>query len=185
MKNTYIIIPQKPYLCNIACLNMVLYRREKRLFEQEELAQRFNIKIHPQYQQCFSVELEHTEKSNDDEGIKTIESTNIFNDFFLKENIALSSKAYKYSDIIDLELFIKKHLSDWNDLLVEYKTEWIFPQSKSIHDGLIESIEWRNITIINPDPLSKNRFTLHIDLLAEAMSDTFARETGIIVISKK
>jgi hypothetical protein len=63
----YIIILQKPYLCNMACFLMILYRNEKILFEQEDLANYFKVKIHPQYQDSFNIKLDHTEKINDDE----------------------------------------------------------------------------------------------------------------------
>jgi len=67
LKEKYIIILQKPYLCNITCFLMVLYRNEKILFEQEYLAKYFNVKIHPKHQESFNVKLEHTIKINDDE----------------------------------------------------------------------------------------------------------------------
>jgi hypothetical protein len=67
LKEKYIVILQKPYLCNMACFLMILYRNEKILFEQEYLAKYFNVKIHPKHQESFNVKLEHTEKINDDE----------------------------------------------------------------------------------------------------------------------
>jgi len=63
LKEKYIIILQKPYLCNITCFLMVLYRNEKILFEQEYLAKYFNVKIHPKHQESFNVKLEHTIKN--------------------------------------------------------------------------------------------------------------------------
>jgi len=39
--------------------------------------------------------------------------------------------------------------------------------------------------MIDPGPQNKNRYQVHIDYLEEALSDKFARETGIILIKKK
>ena len=185
LKEKYIIILQKPYLCNMACFLMILYRNEKILFEQEYLAKYFNVKIHPKHQISFNVELEHTEKINDDEWLKTIESEKIINTFLKEKEINLIAIIYKYSDIENLELFINKNLKDWNDMWVEYKTEGMFPWSKGIHDWLIESIDWSVVTMIDPTPSSKNRFVVHLDYIEEALSDKFARETWIILIKRK
>ena len=41
------------------------------------------------------------------------------------------------------------------------------------------------ITMIDTDPEAESRFKVSIEDLEEALSDKYARETGIIVISKK
>jgi hypothetical protein len=172
-------------LCNMACFLMILYRNEKILFEQEELAGYFWVKIHPQYKDSFDLKLEYTTEINDDEWLKTIESSKKIKDFLKEKKIGLTVKAFKYSIIENLKLFIEKNLIDWNDLWIEYKTQWIFEWSKWIHDWLIESIDWNIITIIDPTPENKNRYKVHIDYIKEALSDKFARETWIILIKKK
>ena len=184
LKEKYIVIVQKPYLCNIACFLMILYRNEKILFEQEYLAKYFNVKIHPNHQESFNVKLEHTIKINDDEWLQTIKEEKLINNFLKEKKLNLIAKSFYYSDITDLKLFIEKNLKDWNDMWVEYKTEGIFPWSKWIHDWLIENIDWSIITMIDPEPQNKNRYQVHIDYLKEALSDKFARETGIVLIKK-
>lgn len=184
LKEKYIIILQKPYLCNIACFLMILYRNEKILFEQEELAQYFDIKIHPKYKDSFNIKLKHTKKINDNEWLKTIEEWTKIITFLKNKKIDLTVKIYKYSIIENLKLLIIKNITEWNDIWVEYKTEWIFKWNKWIHDWLIEKIDWNILTIIDPTPENKNRFEVHIDYLEEALSNKFARETGIIIIKK-
>lgn len=185
LDENYVVIPQKPYLCCMACLSMVTYRREKILFEQEEMAKYFKVKVHPDLKNCFNTELDFTEKVNDDEWLQTIKEEELTNKFFKEKKLNLKAKAWYYSDIPDLKLFIEKNLKDWNDMWVEYKTEWIFPWSKWIHDWLIESIDWSVITMIDPGPRNKNRYQVHLDYIEEALSDKFARETGIVVIKGK
>jgi len=185
LKNKYIIIPQKPYFCAVACLLMIIYRNKWILFEQENLGQYLWVKIHPDLEWCFNSTFEKTDKVNDNEWLKTIELESIVNKFLKEKNLNLKAKAWYYSDIPDLKLFIEKNLRDWNDMWVEYKTQWIFPWSKWIHDWLIESIDWSVITMIDPGPRNKNRYQVHLDYIEEALSDKFARETWIVVIKGK
>lgn len=180
----YIAQVQKPYLCNMACLNMIIYRNFWIIYEQEDLAHFFNIKIHPKYLPCFNSIFDTTEKTNDDEGLKTIEEEQSINSFFAEKHHPLTATAYTLSNIHDLKIFIEKHITEWNDMWVEYKIEWIWEWFQWIHDWLIESISWWEVTLINPWAYSPSRYTIHIDILAEALSAKFARETGIVVIKK-
>ncbi len=188
IKPKYIAQVQKPYLCNVACLNMILYRQAGIIFEQEELAEFFNVKIHPSLVSCFTKKFEITDKINDDEWLKTIEEEKNINNFFKQNYIALQAQSFYLEDILELwtlEEFIQKNIVQNNDMWVEYKLEWLFPWNKGIHDWLIESISWNEIVMINPWYDTPNRYTFDIDVLEEALSDKFARETGIVVISKK
>ncbi len=184
----YIIQVQKPYLCNVACLNMILYRQCWKLFEQEDLASFFNVKIHPSLASCFTKKFETTDKVNDDEWLKTIEEEENINIFFQKYNIKLHANAYKLTEILHhstVKEFIETQIESNNDMWIEYKLEWLFPWNKWIHDWLIESISWESITIINPWYDTPNRYTFSIADMQKAFSDSFARETWIVVISKK
>lgn len=182
LKKDYTVLIQKVYLCNITCLNNILYRKLWIIFDQEYLAKFFDIKVHPRYKECFEVDLKTTEKLNDDEWLKTIQEEDLINKFFAEHNIALKAKSYKLSEINNLSNFIIKNLQEDNDMWVEYKIEWIWQDSQWIHDWLIESFDLKNIVMINPWAYSKNRFLLSLEKLEEALSDKFARETGIVVI---
>jgi len=183
----YIIQVQKPYLCNVTCLNIILYRQCWVIFEQEEMAEFFDVKIHPSLVPCFTKKFKTTDRLNDDEWLKTIEEENKINLFLQEQNIALHAKAYTLSEILKswtLTQFIEKNIEANNDMWVEYKLEWLFPWNKWIHDWLIESMDWRNIVMINPWYDTPNRYTMDINLVEEALSNKFARETGIVVICK-
>lgn len=184
----YIVQIQKPYLCNVTCLNMVIYRQRWIIFEQEELAEFFNIKIHPNLVNCFTKKFKTTDKINDDEWLKTIEEEESVNSFFQLNNIHLKAKSYYLSNILELWTlteFIQENINANNDMWVEYKLEWLFPWNKWIHDGLIESITWDDVIMINSWYDTPNRYTFNIKDLEEWLSNKFARETGIIVICKK
>ncbi len=184
----YIVQVQKPYLCNVTCLNMILYRKVGLIFEQENLADFFDVKIHPSLVPCFTKKFKTTDKLNDDEWLKTIEEEEKINNFLKTNNIKLQAKAYKLSQILEnwtLTQFIQKQIKLDNDMWVEYKLEWLFPWNKWIHDWLIESINTDSLVMINPWYDTPNRYTMNISLVEEALSNKFARETWIIVISKK
>ena len=188
LKPSYIPQVQKPYLCNVACLNMILYRQAGIIFDQEELASFFNVKIHPSLVSCFTTTFQTTDKINDDEWLKTIEEEKNINLFFTNNHIALQAQSFYLDDILKLSTlseFIKINIENNCDMWVEYKLEWLFPWNKWIHDWLIESISWNKIVMINPWYDTPNRYTFDIDILEEALSKKFARETGIVVINKK
>lgn len=180
----YIWLYQKPYCCNVTCLLMILYRNGYSLYEQDYLAKYFDVKISKDSKEYFSVDLKTFTSENFDEGLKTIESENIINNFFTEHNIKLQAKATYFKEIIDLKKFIFENLEKNYDLWVEYKLHNIF-DLKLIHDGLIESCEDWMITMIDTDPEAESRFKVSIEDLEEALSNKYARETGIIVISKK
>ena len=184
----YIIQVQKPYLCNVTCLNMILYRKCWIIFEQEDMAEFFDVKIHPSLVPCFTKKFKTTDKLNDDEWLKTIEEEDNINKFLENNNIKLQANAYTLSQILrewTLSEFIQKQIELDNDMWVEYKLEWLFPWNKWIHDWLIESINSDSLVTINPWHDTPNRYTMNVNLVEEALSNTFARETWIIVISKK
>ena len=136
IKPPYIAQVQKPYLCNVACLNMILYRQSRLIFDQEELADFFNVKIHPSLVNCFTKTFETTDKRNDDEWLKTIEEEEKINEFFTKNNIQLKAEAFHLSKILEqwtLSDFIKKCIEENKDMWTEYKLEWLFPWNQWIH----------------------------------------------------
>ncbi|MCD5380624.1 hypothetical protein LR004_01745, partial [Candidatus Gracilibacteria bacterium] len=160
---------------------MILYRQSGKIFDQEELAEFFNVKIHPSLVSCFTKKFETTDKINDDEGLKTIEEEERINDFFQEKNIELKAEAYHLSKILaegTLSEFINICIEEDKDMWVEYKLEGLFSGNKGIHDGLIESISEDKIVMINPGYDTPNRYTFDINQLEEALSKKFARETG-------
>ena len=85
MNHKYNIILQKPYCCAMACLSMVLYRRSHKLYDQEELAIIFGVKIGEKYKNAFRESLDFITSHNYDEGINTLESIEQIQAFLTQE----------------------------------------------------------------------------------------------------
>jgi hypothetical protein len=167
---------------------MILYRRGFGLFDQQELAKYFKIKVGKKQLVCFNIKLDTYTRTNYNEGLKTIESENIINRFFKSRKIPLIAKAVPASKIRNLESFLVNNLKGNNDLWVEYKSHRIH-KKPYIHDNVVESLQKTRrhfkITLVDPAPLHKPRFVIGIKELQEAISDKYGRETGFVVISSK
>ncbi len=170
---------------------MILYRRGLGLFDQQELARYFQIKVGKKDQKAFNVRLGTYTQVNYDEGLKTIESEEIINSFFEQRKISLIAKAIKASEVPDLKKFIADNLTANNDLWVEYKAHQIHgddsDKGRYIHDGLIEELvegkKGNLVVMIDPHSRHKPRIRVSTRTLADAISSKFGRETGFIVIS--
>ncbi len=189
LKPHYIPLVQKPCCCNVTCLQMILYRNGFELFEQEELAEDFKIKVGKEDKKAFNVKLGTYTRLNYDEGLKTIESKDVINRFFRERGVRLVAKAVKASEISDLNEFVLDNLMKDNDLWVEYKGHQIHRHDSEkgmyIHDGLIEEFfDSNEVIIVDPMPRHKTRIIVRTKVLAESISAKFGRETGFIVISK-
>lgn len=165
---------------------MILYRRGLGLFDQQELAQYFKIKVAKDQQACFNIRLGIYTKTNYDEGLKTIESEDIINRFFKSRKISLTAKAVRASEIEDITSFLFENIRKDNDLWIEYKSHKIHGE-KYIHDNVIESIQKTKtsakVILVDPAPRHKPRIIVGVRELEEAVSDKYGRETGFIVVS--
>ena len=185
LKPRYIPLVQKPFCCNVTCLAMILYRRGYGLFDQEKLAKFFDVRVSPEARKTFTVRLGLYSSVGFDEGIKTIESAALVNQFFRKQKISLLATAVRASEIKDLNRFITKHLNANDDLWIEYKTFPIHGGS-FIHDNVIESIQVSNgstrAVLVDPDGQLRTRTSVPLSAIKEAISHKHGRETGFIVI---
>jgi hypothetical protein len=164
---------------------MVLYRNGFRLYEQEELARRFGVKIGPDEHEAFCTDMPVRERLNCDEGVSTMDSVDDFNTFFTDEGIPLKATRHMYSDIHSLQDFLSDQLGHDKEVWVEYHSQEIH-DSEHIHDGLVESIDLasQSAVIIDPVPRRKQRVTVPIAMLGRAISTQFGKELGMITISK-
>lgn len=188
LKPKYIHLVQKPCCCNVACLQMIFYRRGFGLFDQQKLAKYFKIKVDKNDFKSFNIKLGVFTSKNYDEGLKTIESEKIINRFFKENKISLIAKAVRASEITNLKEFLINNIKNNNDLWLEYKTHKIHGE-KMIHDNVVEAVNIISgkvmVTLVDPYWAYKPRLDVHIGRIAEAISDKYGRETGFIVISKK
>lgn len=166
---------------------MILYRRGFGLYDQQELAKYFKIKISKKDFRSFNIKLNVFTSKNYNEGLKTIESEKTINSFFKKNKIPLTAKAVRASEINDLKEFLVSNIKDNNDLWLEYKTHKIHGE-KIIHDNVVESVKVVSgkgyVTLVDPYWEFKPRLVVGINKISEAISNKYGRETGFIVISK-
>jgi hypothetical protein len=186
----YIHLVQKPECCAVACLQMILYRRGFGLYDQEQLAQFFGVKVSEEYKDMFNVDLQIMTSYNNDEGISSVASSEKINEFFAKNKINLCAKGFFFHEINNLKQFIEENVKKNKDLWIEYKAHEIhkgcrFNDGKYIHDGLIESIKSENFIIIDPFCFHKPRITVSIEQLKRGIDNTFGKETGFIIINKR
>lgn len=185
-KPKFIPLVQKPSCCNVTCLQMILYRRGFGLFDQQEMAKFFNIKVAKKEQRSFNVKLGTYTQINKDGGLKTVESERVINKFFKTNKIPLFAKSVLASEISDLGSFIVDNIKNNNDLWMEYKSHEIHGE-KFIHDNVVESLQKKNgrttVTLVDPAPEYKPRLEVSVTKLRKAISNEFGRETGFIVVS--
>ncbi len=190
LKPHYTALVQKPFCCNVTCLQMILYRRGYGLFDQEQLAKFFKIKVSAEAKKSFNVKLGTYTRINLDEGLVTIKSAPIVNRFLKKNRLPLTATSVRASEIGDLQSFIASHLKADDDLWIEYKSHQIHGE-RIIHDNVIESIKTRakdkdtGVVLVDPQGTHKTRLEVSLGKIRAAISTKFGRETGFLVISKR
>ncbi len=184
----YIPLVQKPECCAVTCFAMILYRKTWKLYDLQDLAKFFWVKISKDSKKAFNVNLKVFTSRNNDEWISTLESLVLINKFFKLEKLNYKAKAYKCSDINNFKEFIYNNLNEWNDLWVEYHNDEIhlYDEQKTIHDSLIESIDLKKdeVILVDPEYMHKPRIVVKLEILQRAISNTFWKETWIIVIEE-
>lgn len=113
---TYVPLIQKPKCCAVTCLQMILYRNGFGLFDQEDLAIRFGVKIAADDAPAFRADMPVMTSANVDEGIATVESAPQMNSFFQSLSVPLVATAYKASTIASVNDFIAEHLHENHDV---------------------------------------------------------------------
>ena len=186
----YIPLIQKPKCCAVACLQMLLYRNGFGLFDQEDLAVEFGVKIGIDDKSAFREDMPLMTDFNFDEGISTIESVDRINTFFKKSNISLFATPHSFSSIKSLRDLIVENLAQNNDIWIEYHTHHVHAgdiNNKRIHDALIESFDAKtdSVVIIDPKPGRRQRLTVPLESIQQALSSEFGKELGLLIIEKK
>jgi len=186
----YIPLIQKPKCCAVACLQMILYRNGFGLYDQEDLAIEFGVKIEAVDKEAFRENMSIMTEFNCDEGISTVGSVDRVNSFFQRSGIGLEAKAHEYAKISSIEALIADNLAQNNDVWIEYHSHEIHASDQNnqrIHDAVVESIDkkTRFAVLIDPKPARKQRVTVPIDVLERSLSSKFGKELGIVIVRKK
>lgn len=167
---------------------MILYRRFGVLYEQEELAEYFWVKIGVREVSSFLREFPLLSSMNLDEWVETMKIEGKLREFMIEHEHSCEIETFSIERIDDLDLFIREHLSSGYDIWCEYIRGDITDITKTsplgIHDGLITAYDTEThfITLMNPEPKQKNRITFPIEELRERMSGRHGRPTWCIII---
>jgi hypothetical protein len=187
----YVPLIQKPTCCAVTCLQMILFRNQCGLFDQEELAITFGVKISAEDAAAFSTEMPIMTNANFDEGIQTVEAEERINAFFKTMAPELRATCFKSSNLHSLTDVFSTHLHANHDIWVEYHAQEIHSTDENrgnyIHDGLIESLDLTNgrVVVIDPMPKHRQRLVVSLATLERAISTQYGRETGFVVIEKR
>jgi hypothetical protein len=167
---------------------MILYRRGFGLFDQQDLAKYFKIKILKKDTAAFNIKLRTGTPSDKDYGLQTINCEKTVNKFFKENKIPLAAHSVRHSEINNLSEFILENIKNNNDLWVEYHNRKIH-KARGMHDSVIESIEINkkimSVTFVDPYWAFKPRYEVSIKDLADSISEKYGREAGFIVITNK
>jgi hypothetical protein len=192
IKPAYTALIQKPLCCAVTCLQMILFRNGFGLWDQEELAIKFGVRISPEHAAAFTAVMPRMTKPNCDEGVQTVESEDQINAFLREHDIGLVAKCHKYTPDLSIADFVSEQLEANHDVWVEYHAHEIHAcdrsQGQYIHDGLIESLDRENgvATVLDPSPNHRQRLSIAIPVLRKAISEEFdSRATGFVSIRRK
>lgn len=184
-KPKYFPLIQKPMLCNVTCLQMILYRRGFGLFVQEDMAYEMGLTLPKEHLECFS----NPFKAADKKWTKNFWlelAENRVNTFFKNHNLPLKAKVYFKHEIEDVTKFISDNIKNNNDMWIMVANEVVYG-TKGGHDIVIQAIDTsaRTITIIDPSWRRKQVREEDLDKIFDAMDKKWGRERGFVIISKK
>lgn len=186
----YPVFYQKPYHCAMSCLQMAVFRRTGRLFDQEWLGKRFGVKVPSSEASVFRHALSPILPDGFLKGgIPTVDSVETTNRFFDEFHIPLSAKAVRPSDA---EFgILEKKVPQWLARGADIWTEFIIGEKGSSrsyrHDCLVERFDsdTKDVTLLDPDPHSQNRRNLKMEEWKSRMDGTYGEPTGIVLLFPK
>ncbi|MFH1682747.1 MAG: phytochelatin synthase family protein [Candidatus Woesearchaeota archaeon] len=178
IKHTYKHLVRKPCCCGAASLQMILFRREHWV-EQEEIAAKIRTKISSQRIKFFNQEFV---VDDSDAGIP-LERFAEIND--LLKQYSLQAEVFKINDINDLKGLITKNLERDNDIIINFHRLAYLPDRNWGHFSSISAINDDQLTICDPSYHSQAYWNTSISELELAMNDKWdGKERGVVIISK-
>lgn len=147
MKSRYIIFVQQPYCCLPACLQMVLYRRWKKLINQEQIWIDLWL-IVPEKDLHLFQNVKTGERPRAGRGTQAYGDHDI-NSFFKKYKYGLNETRY-FVDKISKD-FIISSIKENKDLLVCFNYHRLYGEGNTgWHLSIIDRLEWDDIYLIDP-----------------------------------
>lgn len=172
----------------MACLQMVLFRRTGKLFDQEGLGARFGVKVPENKKAIFTYDLAVLTAHNFDEGISTMDAETPLNAFFSESKLNLRARSYRSEEAFleNLATWTREALAKGDDLWIEYAVGEKGSPGVYLHDSLIDAFdpERGTVTIVDPDPESRNVRQMPLEELADRISGSYGKPTGILRISE-
>lgn len=145
----YKIIDQKPYCCVPACIQMILYRRNLDVIEQEDIGIDLGLVV-PKEEKYNFKNVPAGRIPKEGYGTRINIKKYSLNEFFKKRNLPLVSMYSAVNDIENVPEYIGQNISLGNDLLVCFRSS-----NNSGHASLIEEIDDDIVTLVDPEPKIK------------------------------
>lgn len=174
----------------MACLQMAVFRRTGRLFDQEWLGARFGVSVPSSEASTFRYALNFLlPDSFLREGISTVDSTQAMNRFFDEFDLPLEARAIRPCDSEFDRL--EERVFEWINGGADVWTEFVVGEKGSAnaysHDCLVEKIDLRSksVSLLDPDPRGENHKKISVEEWKNRMSGEYGRPTGIVLLFPK
>ena len=161
VKPKYFPLIQKPDMCNVACLQMILFRHGYK-FSQDFIAK--GIKNNLNY--------------------RTVEHADLVNEFFRINKLPFETTSFKASQIDNLKEFIVETIKRNSDLWVELYNPIMYKVPGG-HDCLVQAINTKTnkVKLVDPYGPHEQIYEVVLSKIARAISKT-NRERGFLVVKK-
>jgi len=160
LKPEYIPLTQQKYCCIPTCIQMILLRKNLKLYSQEEIGAKLGLVIPKKLKHLFSNIVKTGKKPKRGYGTREVENKFHLNKFFIAKNISLRSTRVRISESQNPKKLIETNLRKGNDIIVIYNNKGIDKRGKSFgHGCLISEIKNNEVSLINPSSKKeKKRF---------------------------
>jgi hypothetical protein len=164
---------------------MILYRRSGILYDQEELARYFGVRISLDSQSAFSEKMPIFTAQNFNEGVATLSIGNELQAILDRLEILSIVVTHLFETAELLESQIIATLAQDGDVWCEFVDGPLDkPEELSLHDNLIEAYnsQTKEVILIDPEGYKKNRYSMPFNELVTRVSGKYGRKTGIITL---
>lgn len=145
----YIPITEKAYCCVPAVLQMVQKRRNLPILSQDEIGWQLGL-IVPKEKAHFFKKARTGKMPSEGWGTQTSKKSYSLNNYFKKNNLPLLVNIYNYIEIKNVVQFFTSSLQANKDIIVCYNSKILFGDGDNEHVSLIQQIDRKSLTIIDP-----------------------------------
>lgn len=182
----YKYISQKPYCCVVACVQMLLQRRQLPLLTQEEIAYELGVVLPPDQRHLLPKSYK-VAKPKSGYGTRIQTKRYALKGFFRRRKYPLTDAYFignRFRTAMTLRKFLREQLGAGNDLLTCFNYPLLYGLNGSWgHASLVERIDDEFVYLRDPDPSQKKLRRVVIADLRKAMQGFAGR--GVWVIEDK